>query len=368
MSSAPHGLTDDPVDLLEALVATRSLSRQEDEIAGLMCGWLRERGLPAERLGCNVVLVIEGSEPGPTLLLNSHLDTVPPASGWSQDPWTPTRQQGRLTGLGAGDAKGSVAAMACAAAAIGAQGLTHGKLVFAATCCEEVGGGEGLEAVLGDLPPLDAALVGEPTGLQGALAQGGLLIIEACAHGRSAHAARPDQGINALTVAARDLLTLDGLTLDRHHPLLGGSTAVATVLQGGSRHNVIPDRCDYTIDIRYTPAYEPGEIVALLDEALEAELKVRSDRLRPVEIPLDHPLVSALRSAHPAGPAALAPFGSPTMSDWVHLGRAGVPAVKIGPGMSQRSHTADEWIEESQVRQAAALYRDCALGFTRGGL
>lgn len=345
-----------PAQLLAELVSTPSLSRDEGRVAGALCDWLRARDLPAERWGDNVICVLEGDEPGPTLLLNSHLDTVSAREGWETDPWTPTLRDGRMYGLGSGDAKASVAAMAHAIWRCAEQGVERGRLVFAATVMEEVGGG-GLEHILDDLGPIDAALVGEPTSLRGALAQGGLLILEACAQGRTSHAARGHLGVNALTAAARDLLALDEMHLEREHPLLGGSTAHATVIRGGERHNVIPDRCEYTIDIRYTPSYEAEELVALVDERVEAEIRVRSDRLRPVETSADAPIVSAMEAEHPD----LGPFGSPTMSDWVHL--RGVDAIKIGPGDSEHSHTPNESVDLDEVITAVDIYAACAQRF-----
>lgn len=338
-----------PIDLLGALVSIPSVSRQEDAAAGFLHGWLTERGVEARRIGDNVVSVVRGARPGPVFLLNSHLDTVPAKDGWESDPWTPFEKDGRLVGLGSGDAKASIAAMSCATVALAREGLERGTLIFAATCLEEIGRG-GLEDILPELGPIDAALVGEPTALEAAVAQSGLLILECAARGRTAHAARAHQGVNALTKAARDLLAVDGLELDRVHPFLGRSTANVTILQGGDRHNVIPDRCDYTIDIRYTPAYSAEELTALIDALVEADVRVRSNRLRPVETAADSPLASALRAARPE----IAFFGSPTMSDWVHL--AGVEAIKFGPGDSERSHTPNESVSIAQVEAAVGLY------------
>lgn len=347
----------DAIALLSKLVATPSVSRNEAAVASVLVEWLAEHGVVAERLGDgNVVVRVRGAAPGPTLLLNSHLDTVPRKDGWSRDPWTPAIEDGRLYGLGSNDAKASVAAMACATVQLARAGLARGELVFAATAMEEVGGG-GLEVIRGELGDLDAALVGEPTSLQPAVAQGGLLIVEGTAHGRTAHAARPEEGLNALVAAAHDVLAIDALVLERHHPFLGRSTANVTVLAGGERHNVIPDRCDYTVDVRYTPSYSPEELLARLDTLTRSELRVRSNRLRPVETALDSPIVTAMLAVRPD----LSPFGSPTMSDWVHL--QGIDTIKIGPGDSVRSHTPDEWVAVDDVIAAVELYTRTAQKF-----
>ncbi len=340
--------------LLGELVATRSISGHEGAVAQLLGTWLRAHGIVFESIGDNVIARLRGREPGPTLLLNSHLDTVPAKGDWQRDPWSPSVEDGRLYGLGSGDAKASVAAMACAFRQLHERGLERGSVIFAATVMEETGGG-GLEHIVGDLGPLNAALIGEPTSLKAAVAQGGLMILEGTARGVAAHAARPWEGKNALEIAAQDLLSIHSTRFDRNHPLLQGTTATVTVLRGGDRHNVIPATCEYTIDVRYTPAYSPDEIEALLRDRTQAELCVRSRRLAPVETAADAGIVTALRSALPE----LQLQGSPTMSDWVHLRH--IDAVKIGPGDSARSHTANESVACAEVVRAVDLYRDTAL-------
>lgn len=346
----------DPIALLERLVATRSLSGDETAAADLLTDYLRSHDLEVERWGDNVVCRVRGEQPGATFLLNSHLDTVPAKEGWETDPWTPQIIDGRLVGLGSGDAKGSVAAMACAAIKCARAGIARGELIFAATVLEETGGG-GLEEIRPRLGAIDGALVGEPTSLEGAVAQSGMMIIEAMAHGRTAHAARSHLGVNALTIAARDLLAIDALTLDRVHQHLGKSSANVTVIRGGDRHNVIPDACAFTIDIRYTPSYSPAELFALLDEITASSLSIRSERFLPVETSTTSRVIQALQHVAPD----ITLFGSPTMSDWVHL--KGTPTVKIGPGQSERSHTPNESVSIEEVRRAVDLYADTITHF-----
>ncbi len=339
----------DVITLLHELVATPSISGDESAAADLLTAYLDGHGLDVSRIGDNVICRLRGDRPGPTLMLNSHLDTVPAKQGWETDPWTPQLVDGRLVGLGSGDAKASVSAMARATVELSKRGLVCGELIFAATVLEETGGG-GLEEIRGELGPVDGALVGEPTSLQAAVAQSGLMILKAKAHGRTAHAARSHLGENALTLAARDLLAIDAFSLDRVHPYLGSSTANVTVLAGGDRHNVIPDLCEYTIDVRYTPSYTPAEIFEQLDAITHATLRVHSERFLPVETPADGGLLAALKEAVPGIPC----FGSPTMSDWVHLKHT--PAIKIGPGQSERSHTPNESVDIGEVRRAVELY------------
>jgi acetylornithine deacetylase len=341
-----------PIDLLNSLVSIPSVSRDEAKIACFLHDWLASAGVKVRRMGDNVVAVVEGAKKGPVFLLNSHLDTVSAKDGWLSDPWQPFIEEGQLIGLGAGDAKASVSAMACATAQIASAGLERGTLIFAATRCEEVSD-PGLEEILPELGHIDAALVGEPTGLDGAVSQGGLLLLEGRAVGRTAHAARSHMGVNALTIAARDILELDGLSLEKIHPFLGASCANVTILQGGERHNVIPDSCGYTIDIRYTPSYDPSELIEIISAATQAEISVRSDRLQPVETDSEAPVVKALQSLRPSTKL----FGSSTMSDWVFL--RGVDAIKIGPGQSERSHTPNEGVAVAEVEAAVDVYAGC---------
>ncbi len=299
-------------------------------------------------------------------MLASHLDVVPPSAEHPYPPFEPTTVDGRVYGRGAVDAKASGAAMLAALARLAAEGWRPqaGRLVVALTACEETGGGyNGMEAlrehVFGAaLPQVSAALVGEPTELRPCLAQKGLLILTATAHGRTAHAARAHLGTNALTVAARDLLQVDALTFDRADPLLGSPTANVTLIEGGTAKNVIPDRCRFTLDVRSTPAYTHAELAALVGQALESEVEVYSDRLVPCATPASAAVARATTAALAGLGLDAQPFGSPTASDWIFL--ADVPAVKIGPGRSELSHTADEHVEISQLTQAVEIYAEIA--------
>lgn len=333
-------------ELLRALVAAPSPSREEGPAVEVLRAW--GAAFPTLRQGNNLAFVRDSGRPGPTLLLLSHTDTVPATSAWTRDPFTPTEEEGRLHGLGANDAKGCVAAMAVAFATAG---LGRGRVVFAPVCEEEVGRG-GLERFLPELPPPDAAIVGEPTDLEIAVAQNGLLVIDALVRGRAGHAARPQLADNPIVGLARDVLALEALDLDRVHPVAGRTTRVVTVVAAGERHNVIPAEASYTIDLRTTPAYTHPELVTILGGVLRAELTVRSDRFHPVSTPPDAAILACVRAARPE--AAL--FASPTLSDWAHL--RGVPAVKWGPGRSEVSHTADEWVSLAQVEAAVVAYRD----------
>ncbi len=336
------------VTLLHSLVAARSPSREEGPAVEVMERWLRTFTPDASivRADRNLAAILDSGTPGPTLLLVSHLDTVPATAAWTRHPWSPAIVEGRMYGLGANDAKASVAAMAMAFAAARP---ARGRLVLATVCEEEVGRG-GLEVFLPSLPVADHAIVGEPTGLDIAVAQNGLLILDCEAHGRAGHAARPQLADNAIYTAARDILALEGLVLERVHPDAGRTTLAVTVLSAGDRHNVIPDRARYTVDLRTTAAYTHAELVDTVRRAIRAQVTVRSDRFHPVETPAHAAVLGAAKRACPQART----FASPTLSDWAHL--AGVAAIKWGPGLSEVSHTADEWVDLAMVEAAVLAY------------
>lgn len=353
----------DPVlDLHAALVAIPSLSHEEGPAADFVERHVRQSGLPLAlgRLGDNVWASLgEGTD---VLLLASHLDVVPPSAAHPYPPFEPTRVDGHIYGRGAVDAKASGAAMLQALLDLAAEGFRPpGRVVVALTACEETGGADnGMEhlrrEVFGPtLPPVAAAIVGEPTGLRPCLAQKGLLILTATARGKSAHAARAYLGVNALTIAARDLLKIDGFAFEKADPLLGAPTVTATLIEGGTAKNVVPDRCTFTLDVRSTPAYTHAELAALLADALESEVEVYSDRLVPCRTDPSARIAQAARAALTELGLDAEPFGSPTASDWVFL--HDVPAVKLGPGRSELSHTPEEHVEVEQLTRAVEVYK-----------
>lgn len=340
------------VALLKALVRFPSLSGEEGPIADFVEAFVRKAGLPVERLQNNVYFCL-GNGPD-RLLLNSHLDVVPPSNDHPYDPFEPVEVDGLLYGRGVVDAKASGAAMTTALLDLAAEGWTppQGQVLVALTACEEVGGPDnGLQNLRPRLPILSAALVGEPTALQPCVAQKGLLILHVHAHGRTAHAARAHLGENAILKAARDIQRLADFSFDRDDPFLGKPTLTVTAIEGGTARNVVPHLCSFFVDIRTTPAYTHDEIIDLLARSLESEVKVHSKRLIPLATPVSERIVQACRTVLPDAP----PFGSPTASDWLFL--HDVPTVKIGPGLSERSHTADERIEITEVERAVTVYK-----------
>ena len=335
--------------LHRALVAIPSVSGSEARAADAVARWLRAAGLRPVRSGRNVHAVIGKGRP--CLLLNSHLDTVPANPSWTMDPFKPRRIGNRLYGLGASDAKASVAAMLSALPAI-AQVSKHrgGKVIFAATCDEETGG-KGLEVLLPRLGRIDAAVIGEPTACDPYTGQRGLVILKATARGRSAHASRPEKGVNALEIAARDILNLGKLRL-RRHPLMGSGSVAATMIQGGTRRNVIPASCEFWIDIRTTSLDPNASVVRRVTRLLASEVHVHSMRLDAVEASPREPIMRAARAAHPGGkPGTL--MGT---SDLVFCAKRGIPGVILGPGFPRLSHAPDEYVTDAQLRKAEALY------------
>ena len=340
------------ISLLGDLVRFPSLSREEEAIASYVEAYVRRSHLPVRRVGNNVWFALGAG--AHRLLLNSHLDVVPPSSGHPYPPFDPVVVNGRLYGRGAVDAKASGAAMTTAVLELAAAGYepTDGSVLVALTVCEEIGQEHnGLRALRPQLPEIHAALVGEPTDMQPMVAQKGMLVLRAAARGRSAHAARAELGENAILKAARDISRLDTLEFDRADPVLGKSSLAVTTISGGSARNIVPETCTFEIDIRSTPAYTHKEIISLVTDLLESEVAVHSARIVPVSTRSDEPIVRSCLAAIPES----VPRGSPTASDWLYL--ADIPTVKIGPGSSELSHTADEHIVVSDLEYAVAAYK-----------
>ncbi|MBS1767893.1 MAG: M20/M25/M40 family metallo-hydrolase [Acidobacteria bacterium] len=343
--------------LLERLVATPSVSGEEGAIADFLQDLLAAKGAAVHRQGHN--LWFELGSGGHRLLLNTHLDTVPPAANWATDPLKPEWQNNRLVGLGANDAKGCLAAMATTALHLLEQGLDHGTAVFAFTAEEETGGA-GISTILDQLGPLDGAIIGEPTGLQVCAAQRGLLMLRCTAKGESAHAAHAHAlgAVNAIHRAARDIAKVDSLRFEAH-PLLGECRAQATVIQGGRARNQVPDTCEFFLDLRTTPNLDHEAVAASIASALESDVAFHSGRYLPKATDPNHPLVQAALAA--AGRKAS--VGSSTASDWAFLGA--LPAVKIGPGDTHRSHRADEYLTLAELEAGLAFYQSLVPAFLK---
>jgi len=340
------------VELLRELVAIPSVSGEERAVAAACEATARAWGLDVVNDETGVKLELKGREPGPTLALISHIDVVPAGHGWTRDPWTPVIEGDRLYGRGSGDAKASVAAMMYAARDLAsAGGPPRGRLLVILGLGEETRH-TSMPHALASVGQVDAVLVGEPTNLQPAVAQRGLMMADLVARGDQRHAGYAAEGgfTNAAVVLARDLVKLGALCQERAHPLLGHVTITPTIIEAGVSRNVTPPVAKAVLDIRSTPSYTHAEIAEAMREALESELVVTSTRLVPCETPGSSRLLDIIRRVRPA----TAPYGSPTCSDWVFVNDR--DAVKIGPGTSRRSHTADECVDLPEVVEARALY------------
>lgn len=334
------------VELLQALIRTPSVSRDEARTADLLYAFLKQRGAAPERLHNNVVARAEGFDPArPTLLLNSHHDTVRPAASYTRDPFAPAIEGDRLYGLGSNDAGASVVSLAETFLTFRTRKLPF-NLVLALSAEEECMGEHGMRALVPALGRVDMALVGEPTGMQAAVGERGLVVLDCTAHGRSGHAAR-GEGINALYIALDDIARLRAFRFERESELLGPIGIAVTQIEAGTQHNVVPDVCRFVADIRTTDAYTNEEVVELLRRALQSEAVPRSTRIRAAAVRDDHPLV---RAAMAIGRRT---FVSPTTSDRTLMP---FPSLKMGPGESARSHSTDEYVLIPEIDEAIKLY------------
>lgn len=354
--------TVDPIDLLIRLVQTKSYSGEEGAAADALERALRDAGADVRRVEHNVIAE-KGRGPR-TLLFNSHLDTVPASTGWTRDPWKAEIIGDQLFGLGSTDAKSCVAAMA--AAFVAADPGPRGRLIFTATVEEETGGGgepNGMETVLPPLGRVDAGIVGEPTALNICNGQRGMVRIVLHATGRSGHASRPWEGVNAIEIAAADVLVLRALAAEiaerGDDPVVGKPTIQATIVAGGTAANVIPDRCDVTLDLRTTRSCDNDALIADVQRLAKSAVEVRSRRFIPVATEPEAQIVRAARVALPD--AQVRPFGG--VSDMYFLAKSpggAIPAVLIGPGDGRQSHQPDEFVSVTMVRRGADAYRAIA--------
>lgn len=339
------------IELLKQLVAIPSVSGTEERIARFLEETARTAGLEVTRDDASVTIRVESGRPGPTLAFISHLDVVPPGEGWTRDPFTPVVEGTLLYGRGSGDAKASVAAMTVAASDV-AGALAAGTLLLIMGYGEETRH-TSMGTAVARVGTIDAAVVGEPTNLQVAVAQRGLMMADLIARGDQRHAGYAAQDgafTNAITALAADLSRLDGLVAERTHPILGVTTVTPTMLTAGVSRNVTPPAAKAVLDIRSTPAWPHDELAAALQQRLHGELLITSDRLVPCETPAASRLLAAARRVRPG----LETFGSPTCSDWVFV--RGADAIKCGPGTSRRSHTPDECVDLPEVTAARAFY------------
>ena len=340
-------LTSEAVGLLKSLISIPSVSRDEARAADCLQQYIEQQGMQTGRKGNNVWCLGPGFDlKRPTLLLNSHIDTVKPVQGWRKDPFTPRLEpNGKLYGLGSNDAGASVVSLLQAFLTLSRTTQKY-NLIYLASCEEEVSGREGIESVLPQLPPVNFALVGEPTEMQPAIAEKGLMVLDVTATGRSGHAAR-DEGDNAIYKVLEDIAWFRDYRFERVSPLLGPVKMSVTMVNAGTQHNVVPDRCTFVVDIRSNECYTNEELFEEIKKHIHCQPQARSFRLGSSHVPPEHPLV---RRAVALGRT---PFGSPTLSDQALMP---FPSMKMGPGKSSRSHTADEFIFVREIEEAIGLY------------
>lgn len=339
-------LTKEAITLLSQLIAIPRISREEREAANLLQTQMELWGLSPQRKGNNLWSIApDYDEKRPTLLLCAHIDTVRPVSGWSRDPFQPTLEGDCLYGLGSNDDGASLVSLLQVFRMLWNTPKGY-NLVFLASVEEEVCGKEGVPSVLPLLPHIDVALVGEPTGMQPAIAEKGLMVLDVTTHGRAGHAAR-NEGDNAIYHALDDIQWFRTAQFPEVSPLLGPTKMTVTMVSAGTQHNVIPDCCQFVVDVRTNELHSNEDIYQRICQHVKSEVKARSFRLSSSHISEHHPLVER------AVALGRKPYGSPTLSDQSQLP---CPSLKMGPGDSSRSHTADEYIKVSEIEEAIGLY------------
>lgn len=341
------------IELLQRLIATPSLSGNEEGTADILAAELAMRGVEVRRHHNNIWALSRGFDAKkPTLMLNSHQDTVKPSAAYTRNPFEPTIEEGRLYGLGSNDAGASLVALLTTFCNNYDTSDAPYNLLLALTAEEENMGERGMRSFLPHLVEqdikVDMVLVGEPTSMQAATAERGLVVLDCIAHGKSGHAAR-NEGENAIYKAMCDIERLRNYHFERCSEQLGDIKISVTQIAAGTQHNIVPDECRYVVDVRTTDAYSNEEVVALLQGAIEGEAKPRSTRVRASAIALDHPLVAAARAI------GRKTFLSPTTSDRAIM--QGLAALKMGVGESSRSHTADEYVLVSEIEEGIAIYQ-----------
>ena len=339
--------TSEAISLLSHLIATPSVSRDERRAADIMEEELTRCGFTPHREANNVWAIGPCQrEDRPTLLLNAHIDTVKPVASYTRNPYEPSLEDGTLYGLGSNDCGGGLVSLLQVFRELSASDRCPYNLVYLASAEEEVSGKDGISRALPLLPHIDVAIVGEPTGMQPAVAEKGLMVVDITAHGKSGHAAR-NEGVNAIYEALDDLCWIRSHRFDRVSQFLGHTKMQATVINAGTQHNVVPDECKIVVDVRTNELYTNEEVFDIISSHCKSECRARSFRLHSSRIDLHHPLVERCVAL------GLQPFGSPTLSDQALMPFA---SLKLGPGQSARSHSANEYIKVSEIEHAIGLY------------
>jgi len=341
-----HKDANDAVALLQQMIAISSISKEEKAVADFLERFIEINGYVASRTNNNVWVMSSGFDASrPTILLNSHIDTVKPVQGWTRNPLMPAVENGKLFGLGSNDAGASVVSLLYAFFYLTQQQQSY-NLIYAASAEEEISGTNGMVCLLQELPKIDFAIVGEPTGMNLAVAEKGLMVLDCTVSGQAGHAAR-DEGDNAIYNALPDIEWFRSYEYEKKSELLGKVKMTVTQIMAGLQHNVIPDKCSFVVDVRSNEMYSNQEILEEINKHVDCDVQPRSTRLSSTATPLHHPIVKRGLELNRTL------FGSPTLSDQSLMS---FPSLKMGPGKSSRSHTADEYILLSEIDEAIDLY------------
>lgn len=339
--------SEEAISLLKRLIESPSFSREETQTAALIAAFFTDKNIPFQTRKNNLwAYNLHFDESKPTILLNSHHDTVKPNKSWTLDPFKAIVDGEKLFGLGSNDAGGCLVSLIATFCHFYDRTDLNYNLVIAATAEEEISGKEGLEIVIPELPEISFAIVGEPTEMNLAVAEKGLLVLDCTAKGISGHAAR-EEGENAIYKALSDIQWISNFSFPKVSPTLGPIKMSVTIINAGTQHNVVPDACTFTIDVRVTEQYSLEEVIEVIQNNIQSDVSARSIRLRPSSIPMEHPIV---QEGLKLGKTA---YGSPTTSDQALLD---CPSLKMGPGHSARSHSADEFIYLREIKEGIAQY------------
>lgn len=340
-------LFDDSLDLLQKLIVIPSLSKEEALTAAVINAFLKERGVITHRKENNIWAFNKYYDSSkPTILLNSHHDTVKPNPGYTRDPFSADLEEGKLFGLGSNDAGGCLVSLIACFLHFHEQENLNYNLCLAATAEEEISGKNGLELIIPELGPLEFAIVGEPTLMDLAIAERGLMVLDCVSHGKAGHAAR-EEGENAIYKAIKDIEWFRTYEFAKKSSLFGQIKMSVTVIDAGSQHNVVPAICKFTVDVRVTDTYKNEEVLRIIRQNVNCDIYPRSTRLKSSSISIDHPIVVA------GIDLGRKTYGSPTTSDQALLD---IPSLKMGPGDSARSHMADEFIYVNEIKEGIDLY------------
>ncbi len=336
------------IELLQKLIGVSSFSKEEDKAADIVRKFLKSKKIPFDtKLHNTWAKNKHYNFLKPTILLNSHIDTVKPVNGWVKDPFSAEVQDDKLYGLGSNDAGAALISLLATFLHFYDKEDLKYNLIFAATSEEEISGKNGIEQIEDITSSCEFAIVGEPTEMKMAIAEKGLMVFDGEVKGKAGHAAR-NEGVNAIYLAMTDVQWFQNYQYKKINPVLGPVKMTVSMIQAGTQHNVIPDVCKYTVDVRTIPEYTSEQIIEIIKDNVKADIKVRSTRLQPSQIDEEHLIVKA------AEKLGIETFGSSTLSDQTLLK---IPSIKMGPGKSERSHTADEFIYLQEIEDGLKIYR-----------